>query len=292
MSAFWRQSLLAYLLLLGITVGFLSRVIQPGYSNWQAIQQQSDELRRAIDAHTATHAAVRVQNTQVQKALKAMVEQGELLAASPNQAAHSWQAAIKAMLRDAGVNLTALTPSQEQLGLEAAVLRLDLSFLTEAAALESLLAGFTQAPTKARIDLLSMRVANSQTSSARVAPPMLEGRLVVSTLSANVYANASLAPDSRDIPIPVKPTRPNRLSGLFDPATRLKFLTPQVAHYRVAAITVTEQSRMAVVIDSLSERTYRVQVGDFIDAWRVQAIERDRIRVQAGDSLAEMRLQN
>ncbi len=126
---------------------------------------------------------------------------------------------------------------------------------------------------------------------AATASHWLEGRMLLSTLSADLSASASLDYTSWHLPSPVTAFGPNRLTALFDTATRTKFLSPQVTHYRVAAITVTEQNRMAVVIDNSSGESYRVKVGDFIDAWAVRAIEPDHIRIQAGALETRMTLQ-
>ncbi len=294
MNATWRQSVLAYLLLFGLTAGLVNGVFAPRYSAWLAIKQHNAQLRQAIDVHNAAHRQASERYAQVDQALKSLFESGELLAFDANRAAHDWQVAIKTVLRDAGVNLTSFTPRQEQLGLEAAVLRLELSFLAEPKTLRSILAGFTQVPGKARVELLSLRAATPPTSEDLAAVRLLEGRMVVSTLSANLTSAAPHELTSWLTPTttPVSKSVPNRLTSLFDTTTRLKFLSPQVTHYRVAAITVTEQNRMAVVIDNHSGASYRVQVGDFIDAWVVRAIERDHIRVQAGDAITQIKLQN
>jgi len=73
------------------------------------------------------------------------------------------------------------------------------------------------------------------------------------------------------------------LVGLFDPNARKRLLYPSIEYYRVAAINISNNARIAVVTINNGEKSFRLKQGDLLDVWRVESIDTEGVRLSYKD---------
>jgi hypothetical protein len=278
-----RQVLLAYTILFGVLCFFVVSIVRPLWSDFLTAQEYADGLKQDVVAFKKSLKAANIAQAELNHRLTSLALDGNISLANPDVTVHHFQMTVKSLLSQHGISLKQLVSTRNELTPDLFELSLELSFQASPQAIQSLLEDFTQVSSKARIGLFSLRNSVPDISGST----KLEGRLIVFTLSHGVSQLA--LPESTDQSFP-KRANPYRLSTLFDPVARLRFNNPDTNYYRVAALTVSEQGRVAVLIDIASGNSIRVQEGDFLDAWRVDKIHTGRVLLSVGERSGELRL--
>ena len=299
MSKPLRHALAAYLALLITTWLLFVLLVLPIWADWQGVRQQAQQMQAALNARQQKVASAAEMNAGLEQKLVSLALLGEVIIASPEQATHHFQTAVKSVLQKHGGEAKRLTPSRREISSGLFEISLELTFHAEPETIQWMLEDLARSQSKAQIELLSLRKTVLSTSYGNgIANAVLEGRLIVSTLSASapalprgidVNALQPITQDSQDGVLEAV-IGPNRLASLFDPSIRLKFIAPDIGDYRVAAITVTEQSRIAVIMDEASGKTFRLREGDFLHAWKVVKIDPAKVRLLAANKAGELKL--
>lgn len=225
--------------------------------------------------------------------MKAMLESGVLVYASKaSDAGHQLQEQLKSVLQPHAVTISQLRPSNKTLAEDLSKSRLELSFQVSAESLKGLLVSLSESRPKLHVELISLR-SNERYSidaqNSRQANNLnnLEVNLAVAMWYTNdtSFANTdalALSTDPADA-IKVSNFQPNILSGLFDQNARSRFRSPSLKHYRLAAINISQSSRIAIIANSSDGKIRRLEPGDMLDAWRVESIDSSGLSLKIGD---------
>ena len=299
MSASFKHALGAYLVLLVVAWLLLAYPVLPLWENLQSERQQTQDAQSAIDEHRQKTDSQRTVNAALKHKLEALALLGDMIVASPEQATHDFQSAVKAVLIQRGAEVKRLIPTRREVQADLSEISLEVTFQARPETIQWALEDLTNRGSRAQVELLSVRKTDvSSRFNGASQGIVLEGRLIVTMLSApaslvTLTGNA-IEPISQIkngdalLPLPLPAAGPNRLASLFDASARSKFTSPDINDYRVAAITVTERNQIAVIVEKSSGKTFRLKQGDFLYAWKVAKIEPSKVSLIVGDLVGEL----
>jgi hypothetical protein len=288
-----RHVTLAYLLLL-VTLGLLVKFLAlPIVANLSSQQKANQALQTEVLALQLQRQKAEQNYASVALETKTMLESGVLVyAAKASDAGHRLQEKIKSVLQPHSVTISQLRPSNETLAEGLSKSRLELSFQVSAESLKGLLVSLSESRPKLHIELISLRSnekysINAQTSARTNTNNSLEVNLGVAMWYTNdtSFANTEALASSIDPAGAIKASKsqPNILVGLFDQNARSRFRTPGLKHYRLAAINISQSSRIAIIANNSGGKIRRLETGDMLDAWRVEAIDSSGVSLKIGD---------
>lgn len=295
-----RHTALAYLLLVAAFAVVTKLLIAPSYLDWQAKRTNSFALQHEVSAAEAELARVEHARRALVSQMSSLLSAKKLVYAEHASAAgHRVQQITKSAFSAQGATISQLRPSDEMQSNGLSKSRLEISFSVASESLQPLLKALSKTVPSLHIDLVSLRSTPGLLDGARAAKPInLEGSMNVEmwyldkstinqgsllasdinglsqrSLNSTEQAQASIAVASE----------PNVLAGLFDQNTRLRFLAPSLDHYRLAAITVSQNSRIAVIANTLDGETRRLRQGELLDVWRIESIDSNRVSLSFAD---------
>jgi hypothetical protein len=288
-----RHVTLAYLLLL-VTLGLLVKFLAlPIVANLSSQQKANQALQNEVLALQLQRQKAEQNYASVALETKTMLESGVLVyAAKASDAGHRLQEQIKSVLQPHSVTISQLRPSNETLAEGLSKSRLELSFQVSAESLKGLLVSLSESRPKLHIELISLRSnekysINAQTSARTNTNNSLEVNLGAAMWYTNdtSFANTEALALSIDPAGAIKASKsqPNILVGLFDQNARSRFRTPSLKHYRLAAINISQSSRIAIIANNSGGKIRRLETGDMLDAWRVEAIDSSGVSLKIGD---------
>jgi hypothetical protein len=291
-----RHVTLAYLLLL-VTLGLLVKFLAlPIVANLSSQQKANQALQNEVLALQLQRQKAEQNYASVALETKTMLESGVLVyAAKASDAGHRLQEQIKSVLQPHSVTISQLRPSNETLAEGLSKSRLELSFQVSAESLKGLLVSLSESRPKLHIELISLRSnekysINAQTSARTNTNNSLEVNLGAAMWYTNdtSFANTDALALSTDSAGVTKASNlvnseTNILAGLFDQNARSRFRSPSLKHYRLAAINISQSSRIAIIANNSGGKIRRLETGDMLDAWRVEAIDSSGVSLKIGD---------
>jgi hypothetical protein len=299
-----RPVTLAYLLLL-VTLGVLLKFLAlPIVADLSSQQKANRVLQNEVLALLLQQQKAEQNNASATLEIKTMLESGALIyAAKASDAGHRLQEQLKSVLQPHSVTISQLRPSNETLAEGLSKSRLELSFQVSAESLKGLLASLSQSRPKLHIELISLRSnekysINAQTGRQNSMQTNNLNNLEVNLAVAMWYTNDTSFANTEALALPTDPAdaikvsnfQPNILAGLFDQNARSRFRSPSLKHYRLAAINISQSSRIAIIANSSDGKIRRLELGDMLDAWRVEAIDSSGVSLKTGDRQETLKL--
>lgn len=286
-----RHVTLAYLLLL-VTLGLLVKFLAlPIVANLSSQQKANQALQNEMLALQLQRQKAEQNYASIALETKTMLESGVLVySAKASDAGHRLQEQIKSVLQADAVTISQLRPSNEALSGGLSKSRLEINFQVPAESLKGVLTTLSKSRPKLHIELISLRsnekyLINAQTSSRTNTNYSLEVNLGVAMWYTNdtSFANTAALALSTDSAGAINASESNMLAGLFDQNARSRFRSPSLKHYRLAAINISQSSRIAIIANSSDGKIRRLETGDMLDAWRVEAIDSSGVSLKIGD---------
>ncbi|MGK0374584.1 MAG: hypothetical protein ACJA2E_001055 [Arenicella sp.] len=279
-----RHTSLAYLLL-AVTLALLLKFLaMPLISNLSSQHKANRALQNEVSRAQAQLAEAEQANTSVQLETAAMIDRGRLVYASKaSEAGHQLQELLKSIMLTHSLSISQLRPNNEAFSDSFSKSRLELNFELPSNSLNGLLISLSESQPSLDIELISLR-------SNRKYSPNIQNNLEVSLGVAMWYTtNVTFAPTG-EIDVGERVSRiakvgseTNILAGLFDPNIRSRFRAPSPTHYRLAAINISQSSRIAIIANSGDGKIRRLETGDMLDAWRLESIDSSSVSLKIGD---------
>jgi len=291
-----RHATLAYLLVFSILALLVNFLLVPLAANLSSQNKANRALQKQVQALQIQLSEAEKSNASAELAMKAMLGTGELVYASKASiAGHRLQERLKAVLQSRSVTISQLRPSNEIVSEGLAKSRLELNFQVPTESLKGLLVSLSQSRPKLHIELISLRSNEkylTKTNTAKHTSLEVNLAVVMWYTDDNSFANTDALASSTD-PVDTNETynsQPNVLAGLFDQDTRSRFRSPSLKHYRLAAINISENSRIAIIANNSDGKIRRLESGDMLDAWRVEAIDSNGVSLEIGERRETLRL--
>ncbi len=297
-----QHSLIAYGVLLSLVVMLWLLLLGPAWSSYQTARMQKAELSSALAAQKDQLMSERKNQLEFKRQLDRLQQDGGLIFETHDAASHYLQEVAKSIFARHGLLVKRLSPEYHELSPDLFEIDLELGFQAPQGAVQRVLEDFSTLPVQLSVQLLSLRdmgLVNAQSVS-------VEGRLVIALLAVrpSIDPQRSSVPATTTSHLESKSTpklqttahsvslnkAPNYLKGLFNSEVRRSFSTPEASSYRVAAITRSSESVIAIIIDTRTGQSFRLQEQEFVHAWRVDSIDQTGVDLSAGASRARLEL--
>ncbi|MBT8115946.1 MAG: type II secretion system protein M, partial [Arenicella sp.] len=211
--------------------------------------------------------------------------------ATASVSGHQLQTSVKQALQQASATVLEIRPRSMSESRWLNESQLDVSFSIPAVKLESLFKALERQRPLLHIKLMSLREATHSTAGAL----QLEARLTVSARSVSDslsrFFSGSTASNENILEVDDSASTLPELAGLFNAAHREKLRNPSAEHYRLSAVSLSANARIAIIADLQSGATRRMQEGELLDGWKITAIKSDSVYLQSGKLTANLRLQ-
>ena len=295
-----RHAALAYLLLFSILALLVNFLLAPLLANLGSQHQANRSSQKQVQALQRQLSEAEQNNLSAELAMQTMLESGELIyAPKASIAGHQLQELLKSVLQNHSVTISQLRPTDETFSGGLSKSRLELNIQVPTESLEGLLVSLSQSRAKLHIELIGLR-SNERRNEKFLAKTnttkhnSLEINLVVAMWYTDdiTYANTqalTLPIDSLGTYAAIN-SQPNVLAGLFDQGTRLRFRSPDLKLYRLAAINISQNSRIAIIANNSDGRIRRLEPGDMLDAWQVEAIDSNGVSLKIGERQGRLSL--
>jgi hypothetical protein len=279
-----RHTALAYLLLAVTLLLLLNFFAMPVVSNLSSQYKANRVLQNELLA--IQHQLTKTEQTKASVKLEtqAMIDKGRLVyAAKASDAGHQLQVLLKSLMQIHSVNIRQLRPSNEILSEGLSKSRLELSFELPIESLNGVLTSLSESRPRLDIELISLRGNKKYLSNTK-------NRLEVSLHVAMWYTSGALFATSDDLDLSVNvnhsstiDAQANILAGLFDANVRSRFSSPSPAHYRLAALNISQNSRIAIIANSDDGKIRRLEPGDMLDDWQVETVTSSGVSLKIGE---------
>ncbi len=277
-----RHTLLAYILLLAITLLVIELVIAPVFANWQSQQQTTQALADDVVEARSTLSEIEQASTSAASEFATLFDSGAIGTTShASDATHRLQERIKAVLNPRSATITQMRPSTEEEpdGLLKSKLEIDLR--TNAESISLIFQALSRGKHSLHVEFINIR------STAGLSQDLQNDLDMTLSLVAWFMIGSSAEDNSADMitgqNIESNVQENTNLAGLFDQGARARFRSPSVDHYRLAAINVSKNSRTAIIANLVGGKTRRLKQGELLDAWLVESITSNGVTLAIGD---------
>ncbi len=316
-----RHIFLAYLILLGLLFLILKLALQPAYNDWQSAVQHTISMQAELRSSQDQFAQLKRNKAKNISEIAYLINSDSIsFASNATDAGHRLQQRIKQLLKPHSAVISQLRPNSEILASGLAKSELELNIRMPNESLQPLLDSLAEGVPRLHIELLSIRNSARYSTDSRTADLDIRVKLVMwyvergtsiaKLLIENNYFDAegfSLAEGSllaegsspaegsllAEGSISAEGSSPrsheqNTLVGLFDLNARKRLSSPSIDHYRVAAINISNNARIAVVTINDTEKSLRLKQGDLLDVWHVESIDTDGVSLRYKDQLQSL----
>ncbi|NNC99236.1 MAG: hypothetical protein HKN85_03550 [Gammaproteobacteria bacterium] len=294
-----RHCAFAYLLTLTLALAVWLAAVAPLKSRWDQHKLRTSSLQAKVKLAEEQALAAKHSSQNLHHTLQSLVAAGSLIkVALPGEAGHLLQGQAKQALQSASATILQLRPSTYRHSPWLMQSRLEISFRIVPNQIETLLASLSDRTSVLHVETISLRRSMSAGNAGQF--PILEATLTLALwhmskslmeLAGNITGPAT-DPDQSSLP---KETRPSswsaRLAGLFDAAYRARLSNLSREHYRLSAITMSSDARIAVIADVETGTTRRLREGDMLDAWKIGEINAAEVTLVHGERREKLLLQ-
>lgn len=280
-----RHTTAAYLLLLALFFIVFTSVITPFYDHWQTNNEATEALREKLSQAKSKQLLAGQISQSLATDLELLVTSGSIRYASQaSEAGHQLQERLKTVLLKHNAQILQLRPSNDAFSDGLAKSRLDVNFRVAASSLQAILKSLAESRPSIHVELLSANNAtvysNQQNVDLDVSLDLAMWYFTEDFLSAqgSLLVKDSLTQMKPESVLPAV-IEPNVIAGLFDVNARLRISTPRLEYYRLAAVTISQQTRNALIVTLADGKSRRLEHGDLLDVWRVDNISASEINV-------------
>ncbi|RBP47139.1 GspMb/PilO family protein [Arenicella xantha] len=296
------QSVLAYLLLAAALWLLWSVAVRPVLSSFESHRQHTNSLRAALDEQRNQQQSNAGMSQLLESGLRDKFARGDLSSSAIGSlVGHHLQESVKALFVNHDASISSLRPSIDEHDDAVSRARLEINFRIKSEQLDSLLPMLDTLRPKLQFELLSLR--RHDLRAANTPSFELDGTAVVfvAYISESLRARAVSAgvrpvvfdivsPQEIDSQSKSRPGSRTQVVGLFDADYRQQLENPSAGHYRLSAISMSSNSQTAIIADTRTGQSYRVTIGDFIQAWTVTEIQANSVVLTSGEATATLSL--
>ena len=288
-----RHTGLAYVLLAAILCAVWLLAVSPLLAVWHQHQARSSALAVEIADIKAGSAHTQASLAGWKDEVKTLIADGSLAGLSrPGEAAHRLQMVTKLALAQASAKVSQLRPETTAFSPWLVQSKLTIDFRINSSKLDRLLQQLASNSPGLQLESLNLRrLASSTPGNPADLEASAQTTLWFMSEALEKLMSPVDKPEADDSVTAQSYDQPARLAGLFDATYRSRLQKPDTGDYRLTAITLSADSRIAVITDLATGISRRLREGDMLDGWKILAIGSSSVKLAAGEQLGRLDLQ-